>query len=305
MELTPLFKIEAKGEDITKMIQKNLISLEVKDEDGTQSDELTLSISSVYKRPVFGDILKVWLGYKETRLTFVGSFAVQNSTITNKNAMRIVATGVDFGSGLKVKKTREFRDTTIKQIVQKIAGEYALSYSCDVDIVIGYIAQHGSSDLAFLENLSKKYHCSFGIKNNTLVFVSKKMEKLTYVVEFKEMIDLSVTVSNKTAYKSAKVTYRDTKSNQDKEVVCGSGEPVLNMEVVAKSEEDAKAQGEARLKKTGSATINGNLSIPYRAVFAGGIVRLKGTYDDGDYGIVSVSHTLDSSGFTTNIEFEN
>lgn len=304
MELTPDFKIIAQGQNITESLKKNLINLELKDEDGNMADELTLNISSVYKRPKYGDELKVYLGYEETKLTYMGAFKVQTSTIKNKETMQITATGVDFSGELKVKKSREFINTNLKAIVSEIASEHLLTPVCDVGINISYIAQHDQSDLAFLQKIANDNQLIFSIKDNNLICVHKKQEKIKYAIDYKDVIDISITHSNKTKYESAKVIYRDTKLNKDKEVEVLEGTPQLILERCCKDDNEAKRIALAALDRVNTGTVTGDLTIPFKVIFAGGILNLSGSLDDGEYGITSVSHTLDSGGFTTAINFE-
>ncbi len=305
MELTADFKIIAQGQDITETIKKNLISLEVKDEDGNMADEVTITISSIYKRPKYGDELEVFLGYKETGLSKIGVFKVQTSTITNKHQMKFSATGVDFSGNLKVKKSREFLKISIKELVSKIASEHFLNAVCDVDdVYYPYIAQEDKSDLAFLQEIAKDNELIFNIKNNTLICATKKQDELNYTIDYKELIDISITHSNKTKYESAKVIYRDTKENTDKEVLVLEGEPQLRCERSCQDEDEAKRIGLASLTRANKGIVSGELTIPFKVIFAGGILNLTNTTDDGEYGITSVSHTLDSSGFTTTLNFE-
>ena len=65
---TPAFRILANDKDVTEHITKNLISLSFKDEAGIKSDEITLSVYGTFKRPQYKDVLKLWIGYKESGL---------------------------------------------------------------------------------------------------------------------------------------------------------------------------------------------------------------------------------------------
>lgn len=145
---------------------------------------------------------------------------------------------------------------------------------------------------------------SLNIKNNTLICATKKQDELKYTVDYKELIDISITHSNKTKYESAKVIYRDTKENTDKEVLVLEGEPQLRCERSCQDEDEAKRIGLASLTRANKGIVSGELTIPFKVIFAGGILNLTNTTDDGEYGITSVSHTLDSSGFTTTLNFE-
>lgn len=132
----------------------------------------------------------------------------------------------------------------------------------------------------------------------------KKQEKIKYTINYSEAIDVSITHSNKTRYESVKVIYRDTKTNIDKEVEILEGMPQLRLERSCKDDNEAKRLAFAALDRVNTGTIEGEITIPFRVVFAGGILNLVGSVDDGEYGIKSVAHRLDSSGFVTTINFE-
>lgn len=305
MELTPIFRIETNGTDVTDVLQKNMISLDVSDEEGILSDEITLKVAGAYTRPIYGDEVKLWLGYKETSLEFLGTYKVQTTQRKNKEVLTIKATAVDFGGGLKEKKTRDFKDMSYKTLCEQIAGEHSLDVLCDFDAYFTYFAQHDESDLAFLMRIAKDVNQIFSIKNNTLFFGAKKQEKLKYEVSFDDCISLDITHSNKTKYGSAKATWRDTKSNTDKEVSYGDENPTLEIQGSYKDENEALLKAKARLEKANKGTVTGSLEIMGRVMFAGGTLILKDSYDDGVYGITRVNHRFDNGGFTTTVEFEN
>ena len=305
MELTPIFKVEANSTDVTDVLQKNMISLEVSDEEGILSDEITLRVTGAYTRPLYGDEVKLWLGYKESGLEFLGAYKVQTTQRKNKEVLTIKATAVDFGGDLKRKKTRDFKRMTYKALCEQIASEHALDVLCDFDAAFSYFAQHDESDLAFLMRIAKDVNQIFSIKNNTLFFGAKKQEKLQYEVSFEDCISLDITHSNKTKYAKVKATFRDTKLNTDKEVSYGDEEPTLEIQGSYKDENEALLKAKAALERANKATVAGSLSMMGRVMFAGGTLVLSDSYDDGVYGITKVNHRFDSGGFTTSIEFEN
>ncbi|MBE0491097.1 MAG: hypothetical protein IBX44_02475 [Sulfurospirillum sp.] len=305
MELTPIFRVEVNSSDVTDVLQKNMISLEVSDEEGVLSDEVTLKVAGAYTRPLYGDELKLWLGYEESGLEFLGTYKVQTTSRKNREVLSIKATAVDFGGELKRKKTRDFKDMSYKALCEQIAREHSLDVLCDFDADFSYFAQHDESDLAFLMRLAKDVNQIFSIKNNTLFFGAKKQEKLSYGVDYDDCISLDITHSNKTKYGSVKATWRDTKSNTDKEVSYGDENPTLEIQGSFKDENEALLKAKARLERANKGTITGSLEMMGRVMFAGGTLHVSGSYDDGIYGIMRVSHRFDGGGFTTTVEFEN
>jgi len=313
MELTPIFKVTANGTDVTGVLQKNMLSLSIKDEDGTLSDELTLKVIGLWKRPRYRDELKVWLGYKETSVAFMGAFKVQTTERENNNILTITATGVDFGETLKEKKDKAYKDTNLKAIATEIASRHKLNVKSDCeDIAISYIAQHDQSDLAFMKKIADRYNLIFSVKNNTLTLLKRvKDEKKSstlpsFVISAEECENLRIRHSNKTMYMSAKAVWRDTKENQDKEVKTNDAKPQLRINGSFKDSKEAISVAKARLEKANRGTKDGSLTTTGKAIFAGGKLNLVGSIeDDGEYSIKSVQHEFNDNGWTTSIEFEN
>lgn len=305
MELTPIFKVEVNDTDITDVLQKDMISLDVSDEEGILSDEITLKIAGAYTRPPYGDEVKLWLGYEETSLEFLGTYKVQTTSRKNKEVLTIKATAVNFAGDLKRKKTRDFKDMSYKALCEQIAREHYLEVLCDFDAYFSYFAQHDESDLAFLMRIARDVNQIFSIKNNTLFFGAKKQEKLNYEVSFEDCISLDITHSNKTKYGGVKATWRDTKSNTDKEINHGDENPTLEIQGSFKDENEALLKAKARLERANKGTVTGSLELMGRVMFAGGTLVLSDSYDDGVYGITKVSHRFDDGGFVTTVEFEN
>lgn len=123
----PAFRLEASGKDITNTIRKNLISLSFTDKEGNESDEISFSLFGIYAKPVFGDKLKLWLGY-ENGLYLCGTFSVQTTSADYKtNTTEVRATAVNFASPAKEKRRVSWENTTLFGIAKKIASTNALS----------------------------------------------------------------------------------------------------------------------------------------------------------------------------------
>ena len=154
----PNFKLEANGKDITEIIKVNLISLNFDDKEGSKSDEISFSVSGIYAKPVFGDNLKLWLGYGDD-LYLCGSFSVQTASRDYKNyTTEVRATAVNFASHQKIKKRRSWENTTVFEIARKIAGENKLAVKTSgQDQNIASVLQNDAGDLDFLYGLCFDY----------------------------------------------------------------------------------------------------------------------------------------------------
>jgi hypothetical protein len=311
-EFTPEFKIEANGSDVTALLQKNLLSLSLRDNDGEEADELELKVIGAFKRPKLKDRVRVWLGY-DGELEFFGEYEVQNTERENNNLLTISATGVSFSSNIKVRQSHTYNNKTLKEIAGIIAKRNLLKLKSDAYIQIDHIVQHHESDIAFLDRLAKRYNLIFNIKNNTLVLKKrvkdeKKSDELPRVeVSANDCLSLRIQHTNKTEYKSAQAIWHDTKSNKQKEVTIGNGEPKLVLKKHFRDAKEAKEILKARLDSAGRGTKNGTLTISGRAVFAGSILVLSDSIeDDGEYSIKRVSHDMNASdGWKTTIDFES
>lgn len=308
--LTPSFKITANGDDVTKALQANLVSISLSDEDGEQSDELTLRVAGLWQRPSYGDELKVWLGYMETGLAYMGMFVVQTTEREDNNILTITATGADF-SGMKERRDAQYEEMSLSDIAGEIAGRHGLDVKSDCDEVLKYVGQSGESDLAFMQRMAEQHNLVFSVKNGTLLLLKRvKNEKKSgdlpvFEVTAKECTKLRIKHSNRQQYGSCLAVWHDTKTNQKKEVTVGNGNPVLRMIRSFRDENEAKVKAEAALEAANRGVVGGSLTIRGSAIFAGGTLSLKNSIeDDGEYTIRSVSHEF-GGGWETTVNFEN
>ena len=170
----PAFRLEASGKDITNTIRKNLISLSFTDKEGNESDEISFALFGIYAKPVFGDKLKLWLGY-ENELYLCGSFSVQTASRDYKNqTTEVRATAVNFASPAKEKRRVSWENTTLFGIAKKIAGINALSLKTSgSDQNIASVIQDNVSDIEFLYDLCVKFGFLMAVKNGTIIITAK------------------------------------------------------------------------------------------------------------------------------------
>jgi len=296
------------------VVKKNYVkSISFKDEIDNKSDEITVQTTREFPRPSFGDVVTLELGYKDSGLSFMGKFFVQSHTITNQN-LTFRATGADWTEELKKKKNRKWENIDISGIVGKIAGEHGLGNKCDKSHFFRHEAQTHESDIHFLQRLAKFLDSTLSIKNAKILFLDKNTSKPQYSCNFKEAISTSIELVNKTKYKSAKMTYRDTKKNKDITVTVGGGTPVLELKKSLDSfsktdtplKENAKTFAQHQLDLANVGTIRGRVTIDgSTSPKAGGEINVKKSkYDDGIYKIKRVTHTLNSNGWVSVVEFE-
>ena len=310
--MTPIFKIEANGKDVTTALQADIVSISFSDEDGNQSDEITIKVAGDFKRPKYEDELKLWLGYKETSLFFCGAFLVQ-TTERDRSGVTITATGADFSSALKAKRDTSYEELSIKEVAAMVADRHGLKLKSDFDdLLVTHISQTKESDLAFLKRLASEYNGIFSIKNGTLVLLKRiDGEKASdtlpvFNIDADECSGNTPIIkhANKTLYLSCTASWQDTKENEAKSITVGSGDPILKLDGNFKTAAEAQAKAEAKLQKSNRGTRSGSISMYGKEIYAGGILRLSGAGEDnGDYSIKTVSHNF-SKGWSMSIEIE-
>ena len=318
----PNFKLEANGKDITEIIKANLISLNFDDKEGSKSDEISFSVSGIYAKPVFGDSLKLWLGYGED-LYLCGSFSVQTASRDYKNyATEVRATAVNFASPQKIKKRRSWENTTVFEIARKIAGENKLAVKTSgQDQNIASVLQNDAGDLDFLYGLCFDYGFIMAVKNNTIVIAAKdakgdetqtsntpKNESLPkFTLNLAELYSLEITEANRNSYGAVIVEWQDIEAGKTKSIKVGAGDQIYKMQIAQpKSDNEAFRQGEAKLNELQKGGINGRCSLPGANIVAGGKLKFSGIagLEANEFSIKSVSHRLSTDNYEIEIEFE-
>lgn len=322
----PNFKLEANGKDITDTIRTNLITLSFDDKEGSKSDEISFSVSGIYAKPVFGDSLKLWLGYGDD-LYLCGSFSVQTASRDYKNqTTEVRATAVNFASPQKIKKRRSWENTTVFEIARKIAAENKLAVKTSgQDQNITSVLQNDAGDLDFLYGLCFDYGFIMAVKNATIVIAAKdakgdetqtsntpKNESLpTFTLNLAELYSLEITEANRNSYGAVIVEWQDIEAGKTKSIKVGAGDQTYKMQIAQpKSDNEAFRQGEAKLnelQKGGiNGSINGRCSLPGANIVAGGKLKFSGIagLEANEFSIKSVSHRLSTDNYEIEIEFE-
>ena len=309
--MTPIFKVEANGSDVTAQLQKDLNSISFSDEDGNQSDEITIKVAGSFARPKYQDEIKLWLGYEEVGLFYCGLFKVQ-STERDKYSLSISATGADFSSALKQKRDTSYEKVSLKDVARIVANRHELKLKSDFDdLFMPHLSQTNESDLHMMKRLAKDYNGIFSIKNGTLVFLKRIKENMAsdklpvFEIDVSECDSYSIKHSDKTIYGACEASWHDTRENKMLSITVGNGTPVLKLKGNFKTPAEAKAKAEAKLQSANRGSKSGTITMHGREIYAGGMLKLTGAgEDDGEYSIKSVNHTYDS-GWQMSIEIEN
>lgn len=291
------YKITVNGDDITSQIMPYLKAITLTDYDKDQADELTMELTAKFKRPNYGDEIKVYLGRnREEILRFMGCFFVQSTTIRNNNTLTINATGVDFGGSLKERRNQSYESSLIS-VLMVIAERNGLQLKSDTDHQ-GFYEQSNESDMAFLNRLAKAQNMIFNIKNNTLYYMKEKVATPTVALELNDCISSTITHSNTTHYKSCCASYHDTKQNQTITVKTGDETPQLNIQGKYLNQQEAIDAAISSLERANKGQVEGSLTTHGLAIFAGSTLTLS----NQEFYISKVTHTI-TEGWKTSLDF--
>lgn len=323
----PIFRLLANEKDITETLRQNLISLGFDDKEGFKSDEISFKVHGIFAKPVFGDKLELYLGWADEgeegadNIWLCGKFAVQTCERDFKEqSTEVRATAVDFAGEIKTKKRRSWENTTLFAIAGKIADENALRLKTSgEDMTIRSRLQDGVSDLEFLYSLSKELGYLAATKNDTLILAPKSGDDEADGAEkggdglpqielnLSELESLNITEANRNAYGSVVCEWQDVESGKRKQIKVGKGKQTYKMQIPEpKSDAEAYKLAQSKLNELKKGGINGRCSCMGANIVAGAQVKFKGALglEDLKFSVKSVSHTLEPTGYTIEIEFE-
>jgi phage protein D len=315
----PTARIELNGKDKTAEWSKVLESLTITDMAGVESDTCEVSFDNAdgFRAPPIGAELKVWLGY-EPAPVYMGRYKVESWTKEGEpKRLSISATAADLTGPMRARKLRSFHEKTLKEIVDDVAKSNGLT--AQVDEAIGarkveHIDQQTESDIGFLTRLAKRNGATFKVADGQVIFAAKGSRKLPSgkdktVIELKPQgqSHWTATFGAREDYVAASASYRDSATQRRRTEKAGEGSVVHRDRRLYGSAVEAAAAAEANLGdlRRGTTTVTIEM-LGEVSLFAEALVALK-DFDpdvDGSYLASSVTHTFNSSGFTTNVSLE-
>lgn len=334
------WRVTANGVDITGKVQTDLISLEVKDVEDSEADDLQLKLADRD-----GTWLQNWLnetvqkgaqGAKGLKLSVTigsqdhtGRVVEQNCGTFILDTMKhdgppsvatIKATSVDFKKGIRTeKKSKTWKNLRLKKLTQTVAKSGGLKwyYQPKSNPKFKSVKQNDETMLAFLVRLCREKGYSVKIcGNNMVVYEPAALEAASVVRTFTfgdgTYLKWSTsTGSADTNYDYCTVRYTNPKTG--KLIKATYKDPsykknekhvllnITNKKVTSKSEAKAYAKAQLNLKNKFERTVDLTL-IGNPAMMAGMTVKLNGFgYWTGKYMIHEATQSLSKSGYTTKL----
>ncbi|TLD97685.1 hypothetical protein LS71_002795 [Helicobacter jaachi] len=299
--IAPLWRVSLNGK---KSHNLNITQVRYSDFEKDNIDTLCLELAPNATPPNFGDRIELFMG--RNALYFFGAFYVSAIKEQYKRGFSIDCTSIDYTKGFKVKKSRTF-EGSIADCIRSIARENNLKTKLDFRYAqsIEVIEQVDESDSALLHRLADELFCTCKVSNDTLIFLDKgkEFDRRTYAINADECISLDIETFAATRYKSIELTYTDSEGNA-RSVKVGSGEPLYKLHRFAKDDTHALQMATTKLETLNSKHIKGSLSAVGRVLFAGGYLNLTFKGKISRHTITQVTHSLDSSAWNMELNFE-
>lgn len=325
--MIPQFKILADQTDITEAIRSRLIDLRTTDEAGMKSDTLTLSLDDrdgLIELPRHGAQLEVWLGYAQTGLSKIGTYFVDETSLSgfpmtvSISAKAADLTGEQTGD-IKSPKTRSFDNITLGNLVKTIAGEHRLTAKTSAslaDILWVHIDQTAESNLHLLTRLASQDNAVCKVTNDSLIFAKAGESKTaagvalsSIIINKLEVSSYRASIQDRGSYKAVTATYHDKATARTYTVSTSPDRPALILRHTYEDRDKAIEAAKAKLESLtqGVNTCEVSLAKGNPNLFAESPLMLVG-FRPGVSGTTwtctRVEHSFSNAGFKTSLTGE-
>jgi Phage protein D len=317
----PGYTLTVGGAPAGNQLRSRLMSISVVLNDGGQSDQLSFTLDDSQtvtlgrlKLPETGKEIKLSLGY-ELHKAPMGIFHVdQVSCSGSPGGGSINITAVP--KLLLDEKTRTWADTTVGDVISKIAGENDLSAKVSLSLKTKKIVvenQIKETDISFVTRLAKKYDALAKPAGDSLLFLVKGDCKtaagvplLPTIITADNIIQWNCNLSDRTEYGSVVAVWHNRVMATQEQVIAGKegATPINRIPHLYATEDEAKAAATAMLnEKTRDASTLNLTVVGDPGIVAGSSIVLAKIRDkvDGMWIIRSATHTLNSSGYQCSI----
>lgn len=326
MALSPRFSLIYQGTDISSELDPLTTSITYTDNHHGKVDEIDVTVQDKDGRwkgewkPETGDTMELTIFDGAGGMLPCGVFEMDEPDASGNregDTMTIRGVAAPITKALRTEKTRAFEKQTLRQIVQKVAGETGLSIEGDIeDQRFERVTQRRERDLEFLTRLAQDTGHYFSARGNRAVFTSIRSIDgqaaalaISHTQIGKTLLDYRIRDQAADTYSKAKVTALDEDKKEkieaeeeDSDVKTGdtlriAGERVENV-AQAKALAKSRLHFKNRKKRSGSVSVVGDVRL-----LAGVIVDL---IDFGKYSgpllVDRSSHTMTRSGYTSSAE---
>ena len=305
-------------------LNDRLVSLEITDKGGIESDQLTLSLAdpdSALILPHRGVELTAAIGYTETGLIEKGVYVVDEVDYSSPpNRLEIVARAADFRNSFREKREESYHDTTLGDILAKIAGRAGLLPVVSetlASVAIAHIDQV-VSDSAFFAKLAEIHGAVHAIKSGRMIFIGAGEGKDAggvglpgATITESECTSWRLSITDRTSnVTGVKARYLDREKAQTYTVTVGDGENTITLSASfpTKAAAAAAASADLRRRRQKGRTIDLTLAGGRPEMIAETPITLAGFKADIDgagWIASEVTHSLGNDGYTLRLVLES
>jgi phage protein D len=308
-----IFQIIANAQDITDLIKDRLISLQLTDLTGLQSDECEIRLDDRDDRIAFprkGALMRISLGWEGQGLSFMGNYTVDEIEFSGPPLTLVIRGKQAEMAGLaKNPRQHAWENVSLSQIIHEVAARNPWQAVCSITTTVPRADQVGESDLNFLTRLARQYNATATLKDRKLVVLPRADGK---TASDKRLPVISLSPTEETSYRltfldrgsvgAVKTQAHDTKTGKKIDIVipnpdapAGSSSATHTDRHIYPNPSATKAAAKAKLADMNRRTASGQLELRGRADLAAEkSVELQGFKQevDGIYLIESVTHQL-------------
>ena len=320
MGLTPQWVLTATDAAVAARL-RDVVELRVETTTDRTTDTVEITLAGLdAPAPPSGAAISVAIGYREQGPVRMGTYWHTETELALAPERRCVirATGADLRpqSAIKAPRSRSWDDTTVGEVVAAIAREHGFQPAVGAElagVAVAHIDQSAESDLHLLRRMAARWDATAKMVGGEIVFARAGTGRAARGAGMPIL-----TLSPDSGVVSARVTYRDRPkiartraaytayALQDPiaHVTAGEGDPVHGIPDPHPDQHTARAAAAATLARLRRAAARLEATLPGAPDLSAGANITTTGWPPGANGpwiADRVTHTLSSSGYTTEI----
>lgn len=330
MSYNPRFLVTANGADITDVIKRHMVRLDIRDESGLNSDVFNLTLADhlpgrLVQLPPTGAELKVHIGYGD-KLQEMGLFVVDELGLEGPPDLVVLSAKAAIfdgtPTGKKQLQSMQSRSWPDEHKLGELAGQMASEHGMKLmispelaDIQLAHIDQHSESDLNLLLRLGQMYDFTVKPANGNLILAKRGKAVTTsgapipeVVVKGSEITRHSWALDARSGGGTVVAEFRPERGADRQAVVIGEGLPIKRLRHPYKTEAEARAGARAEHDSQVREMVKLSITLPGRPeLSAEAPMRIEGHRRpelNRQWIVVRVTHTLDDNGYVCQVEAE-
>ncbi len=265
----PIIEVSVNGQSVSAGFYKRLISATITDAPGQNADTCELTFDDANNEieiPQKGAKLTAKFGFEDAGTLKMGVFSIEKSSIEggeDGELVKLSGRSADMREDIKEPLSEHFDDTTVKAIVEELAGRHGFAAKVDDEyagLQVDYMARANQSSADFLTRLADNSGALFSIKDGKFLFL-KRGGQQSFTIEKNMCESWSFSVEPRPQYANAEAGWfeRETGKTHFESFSTGLKGPLKRVRTLFNSKAEAaakaKSEGERMARSTGSGTI--------------------------------------------------